>query len=172
LNKKLGELDRQFASMSHTVEMLQTEWKPARESDPTSRLDKQSQQLQALTSEVASLSEAVKKLDHEAKALPTRLDLAPAVKLYREKRYAEAFGAFRTLAQIAPDDARPWYYAALARGLATGQWHGEAEEFVTKGVERERAGTPSTAVIDAAFADLTAVDGRDWLAYYRQRASQ
>ncbi len=171
-NKKLVALEEQVASVGHAVETLQSETKAAREADPTPRLDKQ---LQTIGSEVDSLREAVKKVqarDREARAPRTKPDLAPAIKLFQERRYTEALGAFRTLTQVDPDDARTWYYAALAAGFATGQWRGETEELVNKGVERERAGTPTNAEIDATFADLTASNGRDWLAYYRQRVSR
>jgi hypothetical protein len=58
------------------------------------------------------------------------------------------------------------------KGLATSQWRGEVEELVNKGVEREQAGTPGTAAIDAAFAGLSKTTGKDWLSFYRQRAGK
>ena len=64
-----------------------------------------------------------------------------------------------------------WYYAALSRGLATRDWKGETERLVTQGIEREKAGKPDKAKIDAAFEDLTPETGKDWLAFYRRRAS-
>ena len=76
------------------------------------------------------------------------------------------------MTQDLPDDARVWYFTALANGLATKQWTGETEELVARGVEREKAGTPPAADIDAAFSDLTRANGKDWLAYYRRRASK
>jgi hypothetical protein len=59
---------------------------------------------------------------------------------------------------------------SLSRGLATRDWKGETERLVTQGVDREKAGKPDKPQIDAAFADLTAETGKDWLAYYRRRA--
>jgi hypothetical protein len=94
--------------------------------------------------------------------------LAEGVQLFKRGKYAEALAVFGKLAQSNPDDARVWYFAALANGLKTGQWHNETERLVNKGVERERAGTPDTAKINSAFADLTQAKGRDWLASVRK----
>jgi hypothetical protein len=96
--------------------------------------------------------------------------LRAGVGFFQKKNYAEASGVFSGLTKTQPDDARIWYYAALSRGLATRDWKGETERLVTQGVEREQAGKPDRARIDAAFADLTAETGKDWLAYYRRRA--
>jgi hypothetical protein len=43
---------------------------------------------------------------------------------------------------------------------------------VAEGMAREKAGKPEKAKIDAAFSDLTTATGKDWLAFYRNRASQ
>ena len=87
-----------------------------------------------------------------------------------KKNYDEASEVFAGLTKAQPDDARVWYYAALSRGLATRDWKGETERLVTQGVDREKAGKPTKAQIDAAFADLTSETGKDWLAFYRRRA--
>jgi len=72
-----------------------------------------------------------------------------------------------------PDDARVWYYAALAHGFATKQWNEDgAGRLVEKGIERERAGTPPKPVIDETFKGLTSATGKDWLAGYRQRVDR
>ena len=76
------------------------------------------------------------------------------------------------MARAHPDDARVWYYSALANGLATKQWKGETEELVNKGVDCEKSGNPAAAEIDAAFSNLTKANGQDWLAYYRKRAAK
>ena len=47
---------------------------------------------------------------------------------------------------------------------------GKTAELVQTGIEREKAGTPSSSEIDAAVRDLTAATGKDWLAAYRQSA--
>jgi TolA-binding protein len=98
--------------------------------------------------------------------------LASALSLFEDREYAAARDAFLRLTEEDPDDARAWYFAALANGFATGDWRGETERLVKRGVERERAGTPTRAEIDAAVADadLTAATGKDWLAAYRKRA--
>jgi tetratricopeptide (TPR) repeat protein len=90
--------------------------------------------------------------------------------LFRERRYQEAYKAFRNLIQSQPDDARTWYYAALSYGLATGEWRGQTEEWAQRGVALEKAGKPKKSDIDSAFAGLTKETGKEWLAFYRQRA--
>ena len=95
-----------------------------------------------------------------------------AVDLFRNGKYAEAKDAFVKLQSVYPDDARVWYFSALANGLATRNWQGESERLVQIGVEKEKAGTPDSAKIDAVFADLTATNGRDWLAFYRKQAGR
>jgi len=92
--------------------------------------------------------------------------------LFKQKKYKEANDFFRTLDKVDPDDARIWYYAALSRGFATGDWKGETERLANRGVERERAGTPPKAEIDSTFADLTQETGKAWLAFFRRRAAQ
>jgi hypothetical protein len=89
----------------------------------------------------------------------TTFDPAPGVAAFTQGQYARAADTFRSLAKQNPD-ARAWYYAALATGLATNRWSGEVEEVVGKRVERERAGTPANAEIDATFAGLTPATGR------------
>jgi hypothetical protein len=97
--------------------------------------------------------------------------LMPGVNLFQGKKYKEASVAFSELAQVKPDDARVWYYAALSRGFATGDWKGETERLVMRGVEREKAGTPPKPEIDSAFAGLTHETGKDWLSFYRRKSA-
>jgi K+-transporting ATPase ATPase C chain len=101
----------------------------------------------------------------------TAVDLAPGVALFTKGQYASAAETFRALTRDYPDDARVWYYTALAQGIATNQWGGETEALVNKGVEREKAGTPAPAQIDTAFSSLAPASVREWLAAYRQRAA-
>jgi K+-transporting ATPase ATPase C chain len=154
------------------------------------RLDEAEGSVRRLRDDVRGRSSAVKALgDRVSRASETHVgtagaadggtvrsnsavDLRPGLDPFRRGQYAEAANAFRAAAREHPEDARLWYYAALANGLATNQWGSETEQLVTKGVDRERAGTPSAAEIDSAFADLTKTTGRDWLSYYRRRAAQ
>ncbi len=103
-------------------------------------------------------------------SVPVSSLLRPGVEFFQKQNYAEASEVFAGLTRTRPDDARVWYYAALSRGLATRDWKGETERLVTQGVDREKAGKPDRPQIDAAVADLTAETGKDWLAFYRQRA--
>jgi TolA-binding protein len=101
---------------------------------------------------------------------PKSDSLQQGIEFFRQKQYQAASEAFDSLTRSKPEDARVWYFAALARGLATRDWKGQAVKLVTEGVEREKAGTPEKSQIDAAFEDLTAETGKDWLAYYRRGA--
>lgn len=98
--------------------------------------------------------------------------LEPALSRFREGQYKEADEAFRKLTQSNPDDARVWYFAALSHGLATGDWGKATEEMVKEGAEREKAGKPKKSVIDSALAGLTKEKGKEWIDYYRSRATQ
>jgi len=100
----------------------------------------------------------------------TQPTLRTGLNLFNEKRYSESYAAFRQLLQRQPDDARVWYYAALAYGLATGDWDRATQTMVEEGVAREKAGKPAKAEIDSTFAGLTRETGKDWLAFYRRRA--
>jgi TolA-binding protein len=95
-------------------------------------------------------------------------DLARGVEQYQKKQYKGASETFDRLTQTQPNDARVWYYAALSRGFATGDWKGETERLVKQGVDRERAGKPEKSKIDSAFTGLAADTGKDWLAFYRR----
>lgn len=97
-------------------------------------------------------------------------DIANAVEMFKASRYKEASTLFRTLTQSRPDDARVWYYAGLSNGLATNDWAGETLRLVNKGVEREKAGTPDKAKIDASLANVTEPSVKKWVDYFRRAA--
>lgn len=84
-------------------------------------------------------------------------------------QYATAREVFLRPLVAQPDDARVWYLSAMAEGLTSGDWDGEARRFAEKGLECERAGHPSTAQIDAALATRTPIKGEDWIASLRRR---
>jgi hypothetical protein len=89
--------------------------------------------------------------------------------LLNDSKFSDARDACAKLAADHSDDARIWYLAALASGFATGDWNGEGTRFVSRGIERERAGTPSRSEIDAVVADLNAQQAKDWLKGWRAR---
>lgn len=135
-----------------------------------------SPKFEAVEKRIAEVSGTVEALKAEVSALTTPSALAmdafgQSVKLFKEGKWAEAKDAFTRLQAIMGDDARVWYFSALANGLATRDWKGESDRLAAEGMARERAGKPEKAKIDAAFADLTTATGKDWLAYYRSRAS-
>jgi potassium-transporting ATPase KdpC subunit len=158
--KRVGEIDDKVVAVRREVEALRAEAKPDPRPNPA----------------VVELARQVRELQDQLQSLRDSTKTAPAfarvADQFRAKRYADASTAARELTRKYPDDARGWYLAALANGLATAQWKGETEEFIAKGVEQERAGKPAAAEIDALFADLTKDTGKEWLAYQRARAAK
>lgn len=76
------------------------------------------------------------------------------IDLFEAGRYAQAREVFRRLQRQRPNDARIWYFSALSNGLITHDWGGETERLFEQAAQRERAGTPSKAKIDAALTGL------------------
>jgi TolA-binding protein len=93
------------------------------------------------------------------------------IELFQKERYAQAREVFRRLQRARPNDARVWYFSALANGLITRDWDGKTKELFDKGVARERAGDPPSERIDKAFADLKSAEAREWLERFRRRAN-
>jgi hypothetical protein len=103
---------------------------------------------------------------------PVEVSLASLVQgnaLLKAGMYKEASDYFRKLTESNPGDARVWYFAAVSRGSATKDWVGETKRMVEKGIEREKAGSPDRAKIDAAFNDLFPTV-KPWLEGYRKWA--
>jgi TolA-binding protein len=92
--------------------------------------------------------------------------------LFREGKYPAAREVFLTLVQNYPNDARLWYFAALANGLTSGDWTGESERMVRQGLACEQRGIPKGSDIDAQFSTFTKEQGKDWLEEWRKRASR
>ncbi len=92
--------------------------------------------------------------------------------LFRAGKYLAARDVFLTLVQNYPNDARLWYFAALANGVTSGDWTGETERMVRRGLACEQRGSPKRSDIDAQFSTLTKETGKDWLGEWRKSASQ
>jgi TolA-binding protein len=103
---------------------------------------------------------------------PDSAYLTEGVRPFEQRKYGEALKVFERLQTTHPDDARVWYFSALARGFSTNDWRGETERLVEHGIERERLGTPNRTRIDATLAFLKKEHGKDWLDAYRQRVHQ
>jgi TolA-binding protein len=159
LTEQVGRIEERVTGAGETFKQIRSELDEAR----TAFKAAQEQAASRPTTVAADRGEATP---------DSGVDLGPALTAFRRGRYAEAADAFRALTRDHPDDARAWYYAALANGLATGQWTGQTEELVKKGVERERAGTPKAAEVEDALSGLTQGNGRDWLAHFRRLAAQ
>jgi hypothetical protein len=91
------------------------------------------------------------------------------IDLLERGQYAAARLIFVRLQVAQPDDARVWYFSALAEALTYGSWDGEPKRLADKGLECERAGHPSTAEIDAALATSGPIKGAEWIASLRRR---
>jgi predicted Zn-dependent protease len=133
--------------------------------------------LAGLNAQIATLKGDLKKYRGSAESADKPVDvnvadqaMSQAVELFKAGRYKEAVDVFKTVEDNDPKDARVWYYAAMSRGMATNDWRGETERLVKKGVEREKAGTPRIAEIDAEFATLAPPTLKSWLEFYRKTA--
>ena len=147
------------------------------------RVDALDKGLNALRTEVAAVP---KQLDASLNALKDAMvsrsapdQVSPAdiardlgAALFREGKYPAAREVFLTLVQNYPNDARLWYFAALANGLTSGDWTGESEGMVRRGLACEQSGRPKRSDIDAQFSTLTKEQGKDWLEEWRKRASR
>jgi TolA-binding protein len=154
---------------------------------------------ESLRQRVDALDKALKALHTEVAGVPKQLDAslnalkdamrsrsAPApdqaspsdaardlgAALFREGKYPAAREVFLTLVQNYPNDARLWYFAALANGLTSGDWTGESQNMVRRGLACEQRGSPKRSDIDAQFSMLTKEQGKDWLSEWRRRESQ
>jgi tetratricopeptide (TPR) repeat protein len=147
------------------------------------RVDGLDKGLTALRAEVAAVP---KQLDASLNALKDAMTSRPApdqvspadigrnlgAALFREGKYAAARDVFLALIQNDPKDARIWYFAALANGLTSGDWTGDSERMVRRGLECEQGGKPKRSDIDAQFSTLTREKGKGWLEDWRKRASR
>jgi hypothetical protein len=158
----LGGLAEKFGELSKKVDAADEQARAASKAADSSK-----EEIAALTAKIDKPVEAVAP---KPTAEPKLADIGPAAELFRANKFADARAALAKLRQSNPEDARVWYYSALANGFATGKWDGETEQLVLKGVERERIGTPDAAQIDAAFSGLAGTAGKSWLAAYRRRA--
>jgi hypothetical protein len=148
LGQRLGSFDTTLTALRGDVDTLKTEGKKPAESAPA-------------TAGPAGRS------GEDSKVTLAALDQGS--ELFKSRKYKEANDVFRKLTESNPDDARVWYYAALSRGSATKEWTGETVRMVEKGVELEKAGSPETSKVDAAFADLVPTF-KTWLDTYRKAA--
>jgi hypothetical protein len=147
------------------------------------RVDALDKGLNALRTEVAGIP---KQLDASLNALKDAMVSRPAPEqvspadiardlgaaLFRDGKYVAARDVFLALIKNDPNDARLWYFAALASGLTSGDWTGESDRMVRRGLELEQGGKPKRSDIDAQFSTLTREQAKDWLEEWRKRASR
>ena len=155
LNSKIADLSKDTESLAVL---------PKKVDDLDQRLGSFDKTLVALRGEIDTFKNEVKKPVEPAATTPepakpddTKVAdaaLDQGAGLFKAGKYKEASDAFQKLTESSPNDARVWYFAALSRGSATNQWTGETTRLVEKGVELEKAGSPDSAKIDAAFAEL------------------
>lgn len=148
------------------------------------RLDAVDKTLNALQADVAAVP---KQLDASLMALKGAMESRPpapepvspadlgrdlGAALFRQGKYPAAREVFLTVGQNYPNDARLWYYAALASGLTSGDWTGESVVLVRRGIACEQKGSPKGPEIDAQFAALTKEQGKEWLDEWRKGAAR
>ncbi|WP_435007000.1 hypothetical protein P12x_004420 [Tundrisphaera lichenicola] len=175
LGKALAETPAQLEALSQKVEAAAKAegFAPAPKVDEIDKkVDELTQAVDSLKAEMTARPAPAAETTQAPDANPEASSLVRAIELFQQAKYAEAKEEFEKLQSSNPEDARVWYFSALANGLATRNWQGESERLVKLGVEREKAGTPDKAEIDLAFGDLTVNNGKDWLAYYRKQASR
>jgi TolA-binding protein len=147
------------------------------------RVDALDKGLNALRTEVAAvpkqidaslnaLKDAMVSRSAPAQVSPADIARDVGAVLFRDGKYAAAREVFLTLVQYYPNDARLWYYAALANGLTSTDWTGESERMVRRGLACEQEGKPKRSDIDAQFSTLTKEQGKDWLEEWRKRGSR
>ncbi|MHB1562087.1 MAG: hypothetical protein ACYC61_31960 [Isosphaeraceae bacterium] len=174
LKTRLDDLvkeSRKLAQMPATIEALRR------------RLDVVDKGVNALQADVAAVP---KQLDASLMALKGAMESRPpapepvspadlgrdlGAALFRQGKYAAAREVFLTVGQNYPNDARVWYYAALASGLASGDWTGESVALVRRGIACEQKGSPKRPDIDAQFSALTKEQGKEWLDEWRKGAA-
>jgi hypothetical protein len=157
-SKSIAGLDSRIAEASKAIEGL------------GSRVAEASKAIEGLGARAESFDKLTALLRDQGKAI-MELRLGRGIDLFKAGQYAAARDVFARLRASQPDDARLWYYSALANGFASGVWTGETEQLVVKGVKCERADPSRKAEIDATFVDLAASGGKDWLDSYRKRAT-
>jgi hypothetical protein len=168
LHEQVAQYDKKVTDLDAKLDELRREVTSSNETTPSRR-----------NSETRTTSTARRRTEERAARSSTEADsgdtstdpdFESAISQFRDKRYSEAYSVFRRLLQSRPDDARLWYYAAIAYGLASNDWGRMAQSMAEEGLTHEKAGHPQKSAIDAAFSGLTKETGKDWLAYYRQRA--
>jgi hypothetical protein len=163
-SKRLSQLPATFESLGQRVDALEKD-------------------LKALHTEVAAvptqLDASLNALKGAIVSRPASNQVSPAdiardlgAVLFRAGKYPAAREVFLTLVQNDPNDARLWYFAALANGLSSGDWTGESEGMVRRGLACEQKGRPKRSDIDDQFSTLTKEQGKDWLEEWRKRASR
>lgn len=169
IEAKVADLGKNADALRETIEGLQSdlsEQKKATE-DLRGRIDalpKSAESPPSGSSSTATTSDS--EADVEAR-------LADAVEQFHKNEFGSAREAFARLRASGVEDARVWYYSALATGFATNEWERGSEtlDLVNHGMELEQQGKPEKPKIDAAFEDL-APSAKAWIDAFRARVAR
>jgi len=173
INDKVAEMSKSLTDVTGRLDSLAKQTESLNKGDAL----ESSPRFAAIEKRVAEVSGSMESIKSQVVLMTTPAAMASnemdqAVALFHQGKWAEAKAAFVRLQALSPDDARVWYFSAITNGLASRDWKGESERLVAEGMARETAGKPDKAKIDAAFSDLTVATGKEWLAFYRNRATQ
>lgn len=169
---KLAPLPERTQRMDEGVQHLELGMNKSAE-ELVSLKDMMKQLLTGLASFKAEFKQAIAALSKLIQTTPASTGMS-AIELgakffIDDSKHREAAEVFRLLVSGNPQDARVYYFAALANGVTTNNWGGETVRYVATGVELEKAGKPERAEIDAAFVGIP-IQFTNWLNSYRQRA--
>jgi cell division protein FtsB len=174
IEDRLTELGKSIADLADRSDAMNKQFASMNTGQTTvtgPRVGAIEERVDELAATLESLRSTLPKIAASPVAEASGNEMDRAIELFKQTKWAEAHNAFGRLELTMPDDARVWYFAGLTNGLSTKDWRGESARLANEGVTREKAGKPDKVLIDAAFADLTAATGKDWLAFFRNRAS-
>ncbi len=163
---KLATVGEKVLQHGSRLEILQREIQVLR-----SRLDSSTPSISkglVEKSEAINPSEPLPVVNQQSSAQTDTLE--QGLRLLEQGQYDSARREFQRLEATLAGDARVWYFAALAVGLASGDWNDEAKDLAERGIECERAGTPSSGVVDSTLATRGPAEGKAWLNALRRRS--
>jgi hypothetical protein len=170
-SKKVSPLPATFESLRQRVDALDKGLNAVRTEVAAARTDVAAVPKQ-LDASLNAFKDAIVSRQSSEQVSPADIARDLGAVMFRAGKYPAAREIFLTLVQNDPNDARLWYFAALANGMTSGNWTGESEDMVRRGLACEQRGRPKRSDIDDQFSALTKEQGKEWLEEWRKRASR